>query len=101
GTAAASPAPTAPCRPRRPGSPTRRPPPLRPSPASLPSTGHSPEIEQRPSDHEPLDLGGPLVDLGDLRVAEEPFHRIVLDVPVAAVDLDGVGGDAHRALRGE
>src|SRR5262245_16483115 len=38
-------------------------------------------------DHEPLHLLGALVDLRDLRVAHEPLHGVLLDVPVAAEDL--------------
>src|SRR5215207_3793461 len=54
-----------------------------------------------PYDHEPLDLRGPLVDLEQLRVAHELLDRVLLDVPVAAEDLDGVGGHFHRRIGGE
>src|SRR5437868_10853150 len=39
--------------------------------------------------HHLLHLIGPLSDREDLRVAVEAAHRVLLDVPVAAVDLHG------------
>src|SRR5215207_2363987 len=54
-----------------------------------------------PCDHEPLNLRGPLVDLEQLGVAHELLDRILLDVAVAAEDLDCVGGHLHRRVRGE
>src|SRR4051812_35031837 len=44
--------------------------------------------EQRPRDHEPLDLARALVDLGHLRVAVVALGRELLRVAVAAEDLD-------------
>src|SRR5438132_14067877 len=44
--------------------------------------------EDRPGDHEPLDLARPLVDLRDLRVAVVALNRKLLGVPVSAEDLD-------------
>jgi hypothetical protein len=41
-----------------------------------------------------LDLGGALVDVGDAGVAVEALHRILAHETVAAVNLDGVVGDA-------
>src|SRR5207302_1549796 len=52
-------------------------------------------------DDEPLDLGGPFVDLEQLGVAHQLLDRILLDVAVAAEDLDRVGRDLHRGVRGE
>src|SRR5439155_8185063 len=49
-------------------------------------------------DHELLDLRGPLVDLGDLRVAEGALHLVLLHEAVAAVDLNRVRGYLHRGL---
>src|SRR5206468_9283318 len=43
-------------------------------------------------DHQPLNLRGALVDLGDLRVAEQPLHSVLVDVAVAAVDLHALLG---------
>src|SRR4051794_34936721 len=60
-----------------------------------------PRQEGLARDHEPLDLRRALVELHDLRVAHELLDRVVLDEAVAAVDLDGVGGDLHRAVGGE
>src|SRR5918999_2446275 len=54
-----------------------------------------------PSDDQPLDLRGALVDLEQLRVAHEILDRILLDVAVAAEDLDGVGRDLHGRVRRE
>src|SRR3954470_2957517 len=47
-------------------------------------------------DHEALDLFRSLVDLRDLGVPHHPLDRVLLHVPVAAEDLDGVGRDLHR-----
>jgi hypothetical protein len=55
---------------------------------------------QRPRDHHLLDLVGALADGEDLRVAVEAAHRVLLDVAVAAVDLDGLLGAAHRQAPG-
>src|SRR5512145_2703908 len=52
-------------------------------------------------DHELLDLGGALVELRDLRVAEGALDLVVLDEAIAAVHLDRVRGDLHRGLGGE
>src|SRR5437870_10064950 len=52
-------------------------------------------------DHELLDLGGSLVELRDLRVAEGALHLVLLDEAIAAVDLDCVRGHLHRRLGGE
>src|SRR6478672_11775328 len=42
--------------------------------------------------HDPLDLVGALVDLGDLRVAHHPLDRVVAGEAVAAEHLHGVDG---------
>src|SRR5438046_204900 len=52
-------------------------------------------------DHQPLDLRGALVDLEQLRVAHQLLDRVLLHVAVAAEDLNGVGRDLHRSVRGE
>src|SRR4051794_37149137 len=58
--------------------------------ASLESAG---QLSQEPArDDEPLDLGGPLVELGDLRVAVVALGRELARVAVAAEDLDGLAG---------
>src|SRR5215212_746440 len=46
-------------------------------------------------DHHLLHLVGALADREDLGVAVEPAHRVLLDVAVAAVDLNGFLGAAH------
>src|SRR3989304_3222078 len=46
-------------------------------------------------DHEPLDLRAALVDLEELRVAHQLLDRVLLDVAVAAADLDGVRRHLH------
>src|SRR3712207_3273307 len=51
---------------------------------------------KRAGDHHLLDLVGALADGEDLRVAVEAAHRVLLDVAVAAVDLHGLLGRAHR-----
>src|SRR5215211_6733832 len=52
-------------------------------------------------DDQPLDLRGALVDLEELRVTHELLDRVLLDVAVAAEDLDRVRGHLHRRVRGE
>src|SRR6185437_11284880 len=52
-------------------------------------------------DDETLDLRGALVQLHDLGIAEQLLHGVLLDEAVAAVDLDGVGGDLHRRIGSE
>ena len=47
-----------------------------------------------------LDLVGPLADREDLRVAVHAADRVLLDVAVAAVDLHGLVGAAHRQAAG-
>src|SRR3569833_2540396 len=48
-----------------------------------------------------LDLGGPLVDLGDAHVAEEALDGELAHVAVAAVDLHGVDAGCVGDARGE
>src|ERR1700704_3527969 len=55
----------------------------------------------RAGDHQPLDLCRALPDLIDLRVAKPLLHRVLLDVPVAAQHLDGIGRHLHRDIAGE
>src|SRR6201999_3675250 len=57
-----------------------------------PALTSSPE---RPRDHHLLHLVGALADRQDLGVAVEAADRVLLDVAVAAVDLDGLLGAAH------
>src|SRR5262245_60458934 len=45
---------------------------------------------QLTADDQPLDLAGALVDLAHARVAVQLLDREVLEVAVAAVDLDGL-----------
>src|SRR5262245_29970951 len=45
-----------------------------------------------------LDLRGALTDFQDFRVAIEAAHRRLVDVAVAAVDLDSLAGRGHRDL---
>src|SRR5574337_1956832 len=44
-------------------------------------------IQQLMRDYQPLNLGRPLVDLGDAGVAEQPLGREVVEIPIAAVNL--------------
>src|SRR3954447_11494571 len=57
--------------------------------------------ERLPRDDEPLDLGGALVDLGDLGVAVVALHRELAGVAVAAEHLDRVPGHLAGDLRGK
>src|SRR6186997_1458179 len=52
-----------------------------------------PREEDLAGDHEALDLGRPLVDLEQLRVAHQLLDGVLLHVPVAAEDLDCVRRD--------
>ena len=61
---------------------------------ALPRSGR----RDRAPDDDPLDFTRAFVNLGDLRVAEQPFHRIIGDVSVAAVHLDRLRGDPHGGL---
>src|SRR5262249_2015754 len=65
--------------------------------SSLPLT----EPEQLARDDEPLDLVGALVDLHDLGVPHEALHRELPRVTDTAEDLDCVGRDLHRRVRGK
>src|SRR6185436_21057785 len=55
---------------------------------------------ERAGDDHLLDLVGALADGEDLRVAVVAAHRVLLDVAVAAVDLDGLLGRANREAAG-
>ena len=44
---------------------------------------------------------GAFVDFGDLRVAEEALYRVLLDVAIAAVDLDCAQALFMASLGGE
>src|SRR6476469_1164800 len=57
--------------------------------------------EQRPGDHEALDLRRPLVDLRDLGVAVVALGRELLGVAVAAEDLDRLAGPVAGDAGGE
>src|SRR6185437_7809014 len=62
----------------------------------------SAQTRLRPRDHQPLDLAGALVDLGDLGVAEVALQRHLLGITHAAVDLHRLVADPHRRFgRGE
>ena len=52
-------------------------------------------------DHDTLHLVGAFVDLGDLGVAHEAFHRELLGESVATEDLHCVSGHRHRRVAGE
>src|SRR6188472_3356231 len=52
-------------------------------------------------DDEPLNLRRALVDLEELRVAHQLLDRVLLDVPEAAEDLNGVRRDLDRRVGGE
>src|SRR5919112_6533047 len=55
-----------------------------------------PSGAERPRDHHLLHLVGALADRENLRVAVEPAYRVLLDVPVAAVDLHRLVGGLDR-----
>src|SRR6185503_8946445 len=51
-------------------------------------------------DQHALDFARALVDLGDARVAVVPLHGVIVQVAVAAVDLDRLRADPFGELRG-
>src|SRR6185436_8065243 len=58
-------------------------------------------LGERSRDEQPLDLARAFVDLRDARVAVVALHRVVLDVAVAAMDLDRFRADPFGELGGE
>src|SRR5882672_5661750 len=85
------------------GSPSRR-----ARRARSPSSRHATWVSSRPClaeelarDHDPLDLRGALVDLGDLGVPEVALHGELARVAVATVHLHRLRGERHRGLGGE
>src|SRR4249919_2387426 len=78
--------------------PRPREPPVTSATRPLRSISIATREEYVPGDHEPLDLRGALVDLVELRVPHQLLDRVLLDVAVAAEDLDGVGGHLHRRV---
>src|SRR5262245_58947597 len=55
----------------------------------------------RAADEQFLDLAGALVERHDAGITQVLLHRILVDVAVAAEDLDGVVGRPDRCLAGE
>src|ERR1019366_739199 len=66
-----------------------------------PPLGAETSSQQGLRDDDALNLVGPLVDLGDLRIAEVALDREVLRVPVATEQLDRVDRHAHCGVRRE
>src|ERR1700757_5047905 len=60
--------------------------------------GSSPFSQYLTGDYQPLDLGSPLVNFGNLRVAEKPLHFEFLGIAIAAMDLHRFGRGLHRGL---
>src|SRR5262245_12716355 len=65
---------------------------------SASSAASSSSPEQLTRNHHALDLGRPLADRQKLRIAPVLLDRVVLDVPVAAMNLDRLFRDAHANL---
>ena len=57
--------------------------------------------EQLLGQNDLLDLGGTLIDLGDLGVAHQALDVVLLHEAVAAQHLDCIGGDLHGSLSGD
>src|SRR5574340_139288 len=73
-------------------------------PATRVSAGAAAEsgrAQFRPRDHQPLNLAGSLIDLGDLGIPEIAFHGQLATVSHATVDLDGRVSAIHRSLGGK
>src|SRR5437667_11998702 len=73
-----------------------RPPPARPPSADRRQEERAALTGHLAGDHEALDFLRALVDLRDLRVAHEALDGVLLDIAVAAEDLDGLGRRVHR-----
>src|SRR5690349_16512894 len=58
-------------------------------------------LEQLAADQHAADLGCPCADLVELGVAQKASRRIVVDVAIAAEDLDRLQRDLGRPLGGE
>ncbi len=71
--------------------------------AAVASGGRESErvVAQFAGDQQALDLAGAFVDLGDARVAVVTLHRVVLQVAVATMDLQGAGAHAFGHFRSE
>ena len=52
-------------------------------------------LEEMSGDNDALDFAGPFPDLADFGVAHVALDRVILGVPVASVDLDGLDGRPH------
>ena len=66
--------------------------------------GHSFEaafVSELAADHQPLNVGRALIDRGDAHVAIDALDGEVVEIAVAAVDLDGRRADLFSHLRGE
>src|SRR5439155_15667422 len=81
---------SAPSRPRGPGTCESE---------ALPDL-HAGAAKDLAGDDETVDLAGSLVNLGDPRVPEVALHRVLLRVPVTAVDLQSLRRDTLRHLGG-
>lgn len=60
-----------------------------------------PSTHQSTAGDDAVHLVGPLVNLRQLGVAHQFFHQVTLDIAIAAVDLNGVGGDPHGRIGGK
>src|SRR3989449_8983438 len=56
--------------------------------------------QQRPRNHDPLDLARALADFADLGIPHHPLDRVLGRVAIAAVQLDGLGRGTHAQLGG-
>ena len=61
---------------------------------SLQAVADDVDAEHLSPDYQPLDLAGPLPDLGQLGVAHEALDLVLLNITVATVNLDAHVGDA-------
>src|SRR5436853_3207824 len=66
--------------------------------AVMPNPSRDLHAGDGPADDQPLDLAGAFEDGVDLRVAVPALDGVLAHVAVAAEDLDGILGDAHRRL---
>lgn len=57
-------------------------------------------LHEMPANELPVDLIGPLPNLGDLGVAHQSFGAEILDIPVSSMQLHALGRDAHSHVRG-
>ncbi len=55
-------------------------------------------LQQLPGNHDPLDFIGSFIDLSNLGIPKQSFHRIFPGVAITAEHLDRFDGRLHRRI---